>query len=283
MRVCACTLRRTPWFLRVAIHEIVDEVWGGVQVEVERIFEKLLDKDRKTKDENDEDDEGSERETDLVSPPPSPPSSPLCNVLHPNSALRLPLAHAPEESLRHLLNDAALTNASRSAASRPASHLTLFVPSLFEPSLLECARGASALGAHARGVSPPPSPPPEDEDADQAVYNERGTHASSVTSEEAKEPNIAITVRLIRARGLTAADKNGYSDPYAKLSIGKQKKTSRVVNKNINPEWDQTFEFHGLMPASLDETLFLEVGHVTCNAQKPLTSLQRLCLVRVAC
>ena len=32
-----------PWALRVAIHEIVDEIWAGVQVEVERVFEKMME------------------------------------------------------------------------------------------------------------------------------------------------------------------------------------------------------------------------------------------------
>ena len=45
----------------------------------------------------------------------------------------------------------------------------------------------------------------------------------------------------MRAHGLPAADRGGYSDPYAKLTVStgdKQlKKTSKTKNKTLDPEW----------------------------------------------
>ena len=67
-----------------------------------------------------------------------------------------------------------------------------------------------------------------------------------------------LTCVLIKADGVKAADRGGTSDPYCKLSMpagldtgGKQsgkaiKHKSRVVDKTLNPEWNETFEFVGV-------------------------------------
>ena len=53
----------------------------------------------------------------------------------------------------------------------------------------------------------------------------------------------AVSVRVVRATGLLAADKSGKSDPYVKVQTpgGTKAKTS-VIKKTVNPEWDETVE-----------------------------------------
>ncbi|XP_062191387.1 C2 and GRAM domain-containing protein At1g03370-like isoform X3 [Phragmites australis] len=52
-----------------------------------------------------------------------------------------------------------------------------------------------------------------------------------------------LTVRVIGARNLRAMDSNGFSDPYVKLQLGKQRFKTKVIKMNLNPTWDQEFSF----------------------------------------
>ncbi|KAF0909551.1 hypothetical protein E2562_037185 [Oryza meyeriana var. granulata] len=52
-----------------------------------------------------------------------------------------------------------------------------------------------------------------------------------------------LNVHVIEARNLRAMDSNGFSDPYVKLQLGKQRFKTKVVKKNLNPTWDQEFSF----------------------------------------
>jgi hypothetical protein len=65
-----------------------------------------------------------------------------------------------------------------------------------------------------------------------------------------------LTVRVIAARNLRAMDFNGFSDPYVKLQVGKQRFKTKVVKMNLNPEWDQEFSF---AVADVREVLKLDV------------------------
>ncbi|KAF9349970.1 hypothetical protein BGX26_011824 [Mortierella sp. AD094] len=51
-----------------------------------------------------------------------------------------------------------------------------------------------------------------------------------------------IRIFISRARGLASRDRNGFSDPYVKLSIGGHKFTTNVVRKSLNPVWDAPFD-----------------------------------------
>jgi len=53
-----------------------------------------------------------------------------------------------------------------------------------------------------------------------------------------------LIIKLIEGRALAVRDRSGTSDPYVVLRIGKQKTKSKVVKKNLDPKWDQTFNFH---------------------------------------
>ena len=61
---------------------------------------------------------------------------------------------------------------------------------------------------------------------------------------QAKRPTVAdleaegtLFVQLLRGNGLLAADANGFSDPYVKLSLGEQKQRSKTMKKTLNPVW----------------------------------------------
>ncbi|GJN15872.1 hypothetical protein PR202_gb02817 [Eleusine coracana subsp. coracana] len=52
-----------------------------------------------------------------------------------------------------------------------------------------------------------------------------------------------LIVRVIGARNLRAMDSNGFSDPYVKLQLGKQRFKTKVIKTSLNPTWDQEFSF----------------------------------------
>ena len=55
-------------------------------------------------------------------------------------------------------------------------------------------------------------------------------------------------VQVCYATDLIAADNNGLSDPYCKLTWLGQKGRTKIVPKTLNPEWDESFIFTGLQP-----------------------------------
>lgn len=51
-----------------------------------------------------------------------------------------------------------------------------------------------------------------------------------------------LTVTLVRAKNLIAADRGGASDPYVVFKLnGKEVHKSEVVKKTVNPEYNETF------------------------------------------
>jgi len=53
----------------------------------------------------------------------------------------------------------------------------------------------------------------------------------------------SISIALIRGKGLKGADKNGSSDPYVILKLGREKFKSKKVKKSLDPDWNETFTF----------------------------------------
>ncbi|NXA12958.1 ESYT1 protein, partial [Sapayoa aenigma] len=62
-------------------------------------------------------------------------------------------------------------------------------------------------------------------------------------------PRGVVRVHLLGARDLRSKDRfmgglvEGKSDPYAVLRVGTQVATSRVIDDNLNPTWDEVYEF----------------------------------------
>ncbi|KAM7530882.1 hypothetical protein LguiB_034292 [Lonicera macranthoides] len=52
-----------------------------------------------------------------------------------------------------------------------------------------------------------------------------------------------LLVRVIEAKNIPAMDLNGFSDPYVKLQLGKQRFKTKVVKKCLNPSWCEEFTF----------------------------------------
>jgi Ca2+-dependent lipid-binding protein len=62
-------------------------------------------------------------------------------------------------------------------------------------------------------------------------------------------------VHLSHAVGLKSMDRNGFSDPYVKLVLGKNKVTSKTIYKTLNPRWDEDFMFAGSLAQLRNEVL----------------------------
>ena len=68
-----------------------------------------------------------------------------------------------------------------------------------------------------------------------------------------------LRVHLKRGQGLKAADvgflRSGKSDPFVEIAAGGQQQKSKVIQANLDPEWDETFEF----AATLEEIPEIEL------------------------
>lgn len=53
-----------------------------------------------------------------------------------------------------------------------------------------------------------------------------------------------IVFHLVSGFGIRAADSNGKSDPYCIVHLGSHMLSSRVVEKSLEPTWNETFLFH---------------------------------------
>ncbi|GBG24408.1 Synaptotagmin-1 [Hondaea fermentalgiana] len=50
-------------------------------------------------------------------------------------------------------------------------------------------------------------------------------------------------LKVIRAKGLRSADKNGLSDPFCKVQLLRERHRTRKIRKSLEPEWNETFSF----------------------------------------
>jgi len=61
----------------------------------------------------------------------------------------------------------------------------------------------------------------------------------------------AVTLKVVSGRNLASKDSNGLSDPYCEIYLldekgqpnKKSKQKTKVINKNLNPTWDESFNF----------------------------------------
>ncbi|KAF9159899.1 hypothetical protein DFQ26_006074 [Actinomortierella ambigua] len=65
-----------------------------------------------------------------------------------------------------------------------------------------------------------------------------------------------MRIYIARAKDLVSRDRNGFSDPYVKITIGGHRFTTHVIYKTLNPVWDAAYEFD-VEPLSLPETVQL--------------------------
>jgi Ca2+-dependent lipid-binding protein len=77
--------------------------------------------------------------------------------------------------------------------------------------------------------------------------DERGQPESAV-SQSIQVWNSVLTIHLLKGMNLPAMDDNGFSDPYCKFKLGRQKRRSKVVTRCLNPHWKEQFDlrmYHG--------------------------------------
>ncbi|KAJ3357877.1 hypothetical protein GGF32_000826 [Allomyces javanicus] len=63
--------------------------------------------------------------------------------------------------------------------------------------------------------------------------------------------SVKLRVHVVEARNLAAKDANGFSDPFVILEFGKAKARTTVQYKNLNPVWDEPFDFDVPYPPPL--------------------------------
>ncbi|KAH6898299.1 hypothetical protein B0T10DRAFT_103412 [Thelonectria olida] len=76
---------------------------------------------------------------------------------------------------------------------------------------------------------------------------------------KARRPNkYTFTIKVVEAEDLKACDPNGYSDPYVVFGDEYQKRLhkTRIIMKNLNPRWDETFDVTVQGPVNLIATIW---------------------------
>ena len=105
--------------------------------------------------------------------------------------------------------------------------------------------------------------PKEQNPAQQTEEEEATAQVSPQTPQEMK-----LHIHVIEAKSLKAMDRNGKSDPYVTIQVGKlgkaktdksRKCQSRVIKKNLNPAWDEHFELVALINEVETEVLSVQV------------------------
>uniref|UniRef100_A0A8C2JPU1 Multiple C2 domains, transmembrane 2a n=1 Tax=Cyprinus carpio TaxID=7962 RepID=A0A8C2JPU1_CYPCA len=102
--------------------------------------------------------------------------------------------------------------------------------------------------------------PNETSDFDTLAEQERNFPAGLNDSQSAsaqQKVQYLLTINLKEGKNLVIRDRSGTSDPFVKFKLdGKNIYKSKVVNKNLNPIWNESFSFP---VRDLDQTLHLKV------------------------
>ncbi|XP_029953736.1 multiple C2 and transmembrane domain-containing protein 2-like isoform X2 [Salarias fasciatus] len=105
---------------------------------------------------------------------------------------------------------------------------------------------------------PAEEPPPEEPPPEEPPQSEMGNAAlgASEPSQDLSR-SFLLTVNLKEGRNLVIRDRCGTSDPYVKFKLdGKTFYKSKVVYKNLNPAWNETFS---LPVKDLNQKLYIKV------------------------
>uniref|UniRef100_A0A672NJS9 Multiple C2 and transmembrane domain-containing protein 2-like n=1 Tax=Sinocyclocheilus grahami TaxID=75366 RepID=A0A672NJS9_SINGR len=84
-----------------------------------------------------------------------------------------------------------------------------------------------------------------------------------------------LTINLKEGKNLVIRDRSGTSDPFVKFKLdGKNIYKSKVVNKNLNPTWNESFSFP---VRDLDQTLHLKVFILAISSKPHLSEPSIIC------
>ncbi|CAM1506561.1 Fc.00g062020.m01.CDS01 [Cosmosporella sp. VM-42] len=79
------------------------------------------------------------------------------------------------------------------------------------------------------------------------------------TKKKARRPTkYTFTIKVVEAEDLKACDPSGYSDPYVVFGDEYQKRLykTRIIYRNLNPRWDETFEITVQGPVNMIATVW---------------------------
>ncbi|MCO5579789.1 hypothetical protein L7F22_033651 [Adiantum nelumboides] len=68
-------------------------------------------------------------------------------------------------------------------------------------------------------------------------------HSEKTSTYDLVERMEYLYVKVVKARNLAAKDITGSSDPYVLIKVGNVSAKTRVIEKSLNPEWNQVFAF----------------------------------------
>ena len=88
-----------------------------------------------------------------------------------------------------------------------------------------------------------PQPPPLHTVSSTSNNQQKESYAS-MSNGFGLNPNKKMIVSILKAESLLAKDRGGTSDPFAELIVGNQMKKTRIIDKTLNPTWNETFEFY---------------------------------------
>ncbi|XP_024279312.1 multiple C2 and transmembrane domain-containing protein 2 isoform X1 [Oncorhynchus tshawytscha] len=78
----------------------------------------------------------------------------------------------------------------------------------------------------------------------QPLQDQAGNNAMAAGSQPGPIQKYLLTINLKEGRNLVIRDRHGTSDPYVKFKLeGKTFYKSKVVHKNLNPKWSESFSF----------------------------------------
>jgi hypothetical protein len=73
-----------------------------------------------------------------------------------------------------------------------------------------------------------------------------------------KPSNYTFTIKVVEAEDIRACDPNGFSDPYVVFGDEYQKRLykTRIIHKNLNPRWDESFDITVQGPVNVIATIW---------------------------